>query len=132
MTHEESNSAELPDVEDIRNEKTNSFPRMLGFISHYTEQQHWLEKFAACVVPVPSIVDPDPDVFVRIWIRIRTGILLSTSKKVRKTWMSTIYWLLFDFLSIKTDSADYRNAVNDYDKSPRKIRIRIWSRILSQ
>ncbi len=33
------------------------------------------------------------------WIRIR--ILLSPSKKVRKTLFSTALWLLFDFLSLK-------------------------------
>jgi hypothetical protein len=42
--------------------------------------------------------DPDPSLFVRIWIRIRP----STSKKVRKPLISTVFQIIFDFLSLET------------------------------
>ncbi len=38
---------------------------------------------------------------VRIWIRIR--ILPSSIKKVRKTLVSTLLWLIYDFFSLKID-----------------------------
>ncbi len=63
---------------------------------------------------ITSVVDPDPYVFGPFksgslfctdpdpyFLRIR--ILPTTSKKINKTLISTILWLLFDFLSMKTD-----------------------------
>ncbi len=44
---------------------------------------------------------PDQDHHYFVWIRIR--ILSSTSKSLRKTLISTIWWLLFDFLSMEAD-----------------------------
>ncbi len=44
-----------------------------------------------------GLPDPNPSIFLRI------QILLSMRKKVRKALISTIFWLLFYFLSLKTD-----------------------------
>ncbi len=38
-----------------------------------------------------------------VWIRLRIWILLSPSKKVRKTLIPNASWLLFDFLSSKSN-----------------------------
>jgi hypothetical protein len=43
---------------------------------------------------------PDPDPLVR---DRRIRILLLSRKKVRKTSMLTVFWLLYDFLSLKND-----------------------------
>ncbi len=41
------------------------------------------------------------EAWIRIWIRIR--ILLSSSKNSKKTLISTVLWLLFEFLPLKND-----------------------------
>ena len=50
-----------------------------------------------------GLLNPDPSLFLRIRIRIWIQILPSTSKKVRKTFISTLFLLLFGYLSLKTD-----------------------------
>jgi hypothetical protein len=46
-----------------------------------------------------DLQDPDPELFVRL----RIQIVISSSKKVRKTSISTVLRLLYDFLSFKND-----------------------------
>ncbi len=43
------------------------------------------------------------NLFARIWIRLRIQTLLSTSKKGKQTLISTVLWLLYDFLSLNSD-----------------------------
>jgi hypothetical protein len=90
-----------------------------------------------------SVVDPDPYVFgppgriCHYFVRIR--ILPSTSKKC-STLISTILWLLFDFLSVKTEvnipskSSKQKNFLNSYfvgilSDTVEKSRIRIRTKM---
>ncbi len=44
-----------------------------------------------------GLLDPDPDPLVRGWI------FPSSNKNSKNTWIPTVLWLLFDFLSLKND-----------------------------
>ncbi len=66
--------------------------------------------------------DPDPELFVPIRIRIwlRSRILPKQTKKLRKYLISTVLWLLNDFLSLKIDVnvPTVSNKLNNLEKKP--------------
>ncbi len=68
-----------------------------------------------------GLLDPDPSLFVRI--------LLSLSKKIRKTLISTVFWLLYEILSLKNDlivpSKSNREVAGILKAIEEKRRIRI-------
>jgi hypothetical protein len=65
----------------------------------YSQAVLWLRIWISRVRKFLGLPDPDPSLFVRI--RIRIWILTSSSKKSKKILISTVLFLLYDFLSFK-------------------------------